>query len=412
MTEKVTLFWFDRNDTRIGILHAVGAIEHKEELRGDDTIEFWCEEVPTKYDRIVWRDFADEIWREHVVVSAIEEMGAAGAKVVARTSLCDLCGVYVELAKFVSYRPRRALPEVMGDLYPKRWNYEADQESGFIDALVYHMNGYDALHKIEVEGVVEYEPRIEVSRGGVTSRTIATCYDGRGRFNGARFVYGKNLTYCRRTLLDSEIYTALFGWGAGVPIYDSDGKLTGGYSSRISLEDAHVDIWGHKYGKKYIADEAAREEWGIPVEGTKVHRYGEVVFTDIDDASALYRQTDIALKSLKQPRVVYEANGAFLPDFCDAALGDRVYVVDTSESPEWTMRCRVVRRTRTFSDCGLDVSLGIGTVTPYTHYKLSAAKDAVTGVDNTRDPMVSSIGEVADDPFGGMRAPAHRVGAR
>ena len=87
MTERVTLFWFDRNDVRRGILHVSGGIEHKEELRGDDTIEFRCEEVPGKYDRLVWWDFADEVWREYVVVSVVEEMGEGVDKVVARTSL-------------------------------------------------------------------------------------------------------------------------------------------------------------------------------------------------------------------------------------------------------------------------------------------------------------------------------------
>lgn len=378
MTEKVTLFWFDRNDVRLGILHAVGGIEHKEELRGDDTIEFWCEEVPGKYDRIVWWDFADEVWREHVVVSVIEEMETTGSKVIARTSLCDLAAVYVEEARFVSFYPGRALPEIMGDLCPRRWNYEAEPERGRVSGLIYHMNGYDALHKMEEIGTAEYEARIDVAKGVVTSRTIVVKIGGRGSFNGARFVYGKNLTYCRKTLLDSEVYTALYGWGAGVPIFDSSGQATGGYTSRLSLENAHVDMWEHKYGKKYITDEAAREEWGIPVGDSKAHRFGEVVFTDIDDASTLFFQTKIALRDLVQPRVVYEANGAFLPDFVDAGLGDRVYVVDTTESPEWTMKCRVVRRTRVFSDWGRDVSLGIGTVTFYDFYKLSSALSAVT----------------------------------
>ena len=31
-----TLFWFDRADERIGILHPAGAVEHREELGGED----------------------------------------------------------------------------------------------------------------------------------------------------------------------------------------------------------------------------------------------------------------------------------------------------------------------------------------------------------------------------------------
>ena len=406
MTERVTLFWFDRNDVRRGILHVSGGIEHKEELRGDDTIEFRCEEVPGKYDRLVWWDFADEVWREHVVVSVVEEMGAGVAHVVARTSLCDLVAVYVEEFRLVDMRPRAAVPELLGDLYPKRWNIDIPEEHGRVSGLVYHMDGLAALHKIEVDGTVEFEPRIDVVKGGVRGRTIHMEMGGRGTYRGARFTYGKNLTYCRRTVLDSEVYTALYGWGVGLPIIDASGEFTGGYTRRLSLEDALVDLLGNKYGKKYVADEAARKQWGIPVGGEMVHRFGEVVFTDIAKPTSLKRQTEIALRSMVQPRVAYEANGALVEKGVEARLGDKVYVVDTSDVPEWTMKCRVVRRTRVFSDCGLDVSLGMGTVTPYTYRELSAAMGAVTDPDNTRDPVGSSYGEAAYDAFGGVRAPA------
>lgn len=58
------LWWFDRFDDRIGILPVVGELVHTEELNGEDTIEFETREVPTKGDRLLWRD--GETWREHV----------------------------------------------------------------------------------------------------------------------------------------------------------------------------------------------------------------------------------------------------------------------------------------------------------------------------------------------------------
>ena len=42
MGDKITLFWLDRNDVRLGFLHAIGPVTHREELRGDDAIEFYC----------------------------------------------------------------------------------------------------------------------------------------------------------------------------------------------------------------------------------------------------------------------------------------------------------------------------------------------------------------------------------
>ena len=90
-----TLFWFDRDDRRLGLLHPLSAVVHTEVLLEDDTIEFWCEEMPEKYDRILWRDPQDGRWREHVVVSVVEDMGIEGAKVIGRTCLCDFKAVYI-----------------------------------------------------------------------------------------------------------------------------------------------------------------------------------------------------------------------------------------------------------------------------------------------------------------------------
>ena len=90
-----TLFWFDRADERIGILHPAGAVEHREELGGEDVLSFPCLETPEKYDRILWRDPQDGRWREHVVVRTDEALGAA-CEVYAESSLCDLLGSYVE----------------------------------------------------------------------------------------------------------------------------------------------------------------------------------------------------------------------------------------------------------------------------------------------------------------------------
>ena len=48
-----TIFWYDRFDDRIGILPVVGELVHTEELNGEDTIEFECQEVPAKGDRLL-----------------------------------------------------------------------------------------------------------------------------------------------------------------------------------------------------------------------------------------------------------------------------------------------------------------------------------------------------------------------
>lgn len=381
MGGKVMLFWLDRNDVRLGFLHAIGPVTHREELRGDDSIEFYCKETPSKYDRILWRDPQGGAWHEHVVVQTTEDMGVEGCKVLARTSLVDAAAIYCEEMRFVLARPRAAVPRFLGELYPDRWNIDIP-DYGSVQTLIYHMNGYDALHKIEEDGRIEFESRIDVGDAGVLGRTVVMPEDGRGGYRGLRFTYEKGLSWCRRTVIDTNVYTALYGWGIGLPILNSDGDFTGGYTRRLTMEEALIDLHRNKYGKKYVTDETARQRWGIPVGNKKIHRFGEVVFTDITDPTRLMTATKAALKRVNQPKVVYEANAAYLDGGIDAVLGDKVTVTDTSESPAWVLRCRVVRRERAMSEFGVDTSLDMGTVTPFGAYELEDIVADVTEGEN------------------------------
>ena len=90
-----TLYLFGRFDERLGILPAVGGIVHAEEIGGEDTIEFDCLSAPDKGERLLWRDPAEGVWREHVVVRTDEPLGAP-AHVYAESSLCELLGDFIE----------------------------------------------------------------------------------------------------------------------------------------------------------------------------------------------------------------------------------------------------------------------------------------------------------------------------
>ena len=108
-----TLYLFDRFDERLGILPAVGAVTHVEELGGEDTIEFDCLMAPEKGERLLWRDPTDGVWREHVVVRTEEPLGGP-AHVYAESSLCELLGDFVEEIQLVSKTAQQALASVLG----------------------------------------------------------------------------------------------------------------------------------------------------------------------------------------------------------------------------------------------------------------------------------------------------------
>jgi phage minor structural protein len=66
---------------------------------------------------------------------------------------------------------------------------------------------------------------ITVAGGRVASRSVRFKAQLRS-WKGLRFTYGKNMAGCTRTVLEQDVYTALYGFGAGLPVTDEDGRYT------------------------------------------------------------------------------------------------------------------------------------------------------------------------------------------
>ena len=177
-----TLYLFDRFDERLGILPAVGAVTHVEELGGEDTVEFDCALAPEKGERLLWRDPTDGVWREHVVVRTDEPLGAP-AHVYAESSLCELLGDFVEEEQLVAKTASEALAAVLAHT---RWAV-GDVGVGATErgCLLYHVNALAALRRVEEVWGGEAEAVIAVSGGRVSSRTV-NLPARRGEWRGAR----------------------------------------------------------------------------------------------------------------------------------------------------------------------------------------------------------------------------------
>lgn len=219
-----TLWLLDRFDERLGALPVLGDLTHTEELGGEDTLEFSCEQVPAKGDRLLWRDPEDGRWREHAVVRTDEDAGGA-ARVYAESSLSELLGDFVEEAQLVGKTATEALGAV---LMLTRWRLgEVDAGDARRSCLLYHMNALAALWRIEEVWAGELECEIAVGARRVEGRTLHL--RGRvGAWRGARLTYGVNAAAIRRTVLEDEVFTALYGYGKGLPVLDEEGAHTGG----------------------------------------------------------------------------------------------------------------------------------------------------------------------------------------
>lgn len=381
-----TLYLFDRFDERLGILPAVGGITHVEEVGGEDTIEFDCLAAPEKGERLLWRDPADGVWHEHVVVRTDEPLGAP-AHVYAESSLCELLGDFVEEAQLVAKTASEALAAALA---PTRWAVgdvgTGDAERG---CLLYHVNALAALRRVEEVWGGEAEAAISVSGGRVSARTV-NLPARRGAWRGARFSYGKTLAACTRTVLEDEVFTALYGYGKGLPIYDEQGVATGGFTRRLTFGSVNNDV-------NWVGDDAARQTWGRPDGlGGKVHRFGHVVFPDCEDASELKALTLAALAAACEPRVSYEVDVAAVDGGASVRLGDDVAVVDDSRVPAWHLRARCVRRVRELGEGAPSVRLTLGSV-ERTAWAASADVAArVTAVEETAATASDTVASYED----------------
>lgn len=368
-----TLYLFDRFDERLGILPAVGGIVHAEEIGGEDVIEFDCLSAPEKGERLLWRDPADGVWREHVVVRTDEPLGAP-AHVYAESSLCELLGDFVEEVQLVGKTAAEALAAVLAET---RWAV-GDVGVGATErgCLLYHVNALAALRRVEEVWGGEVEAVITVAGGRVSARTVRLPVR-RGTWRGARFAYGKTLAACMRTVLEDEVFTALYGYGKGLPVYDEQGAPTGGYTRRLTFGSVNG-------GVNWVGDEEARLVWGRPDgAGGKAHRFGHVVFPDCEDASELKALTLAALGAACTPRVSYEVDVAAVDGGAGVRLGDDVAVIDSSREPAWHLSARCVRRVRGFGEGAPAVRLTLGSVERTTWAASADVAARVTAVEET-----------------------------
>lgn len=378
------LWWFDRFDDRIGILPVAGELVHTEELNGEDTIEFETREAPAKGDRLLWHD--GETWREHVVVRTDEPLEGL-CSVYAESSLCELLDDFIEEEHLVNRTAAQALGTALSH---SRFTVGLCDLSVTGSCVLYHVNALWAVRRVAEVWGGEVTSAITVTDGRVTSRSIRL-EEQKGYWRGLRFTYGKNMAGCTRTVLEQDVYTALYGFGAGLPLTDEDGRYTGGYRRKLTFGEVNG-------GVNWVGDEQARLVWGRwnADRTAKVHSFGQVVFSDCDDPVKLLALTRKALVDAVQPKVSYEVDVAAL-DGGEADLGDTVAVIDSSRTPEWRLKARVVKRVRTFGDAVI-CRVTIGTVQPVDYSVTSslaadvaALQDDVAGIDGNLSVATSTV---------------------
>ena len=380
-----TMHVFDRWGARKGVAVPCSEVVHTGDLEGVDALAFETMDPVMKGDRLLWCDGGE--WREHEVssVSASTE-GAVAVK--AEGSVCELSGDYIEQQYLSKAGAAQAFSSALAGT---RWVPEVeDGVDATVTCWLYHADVLSAVRKLAQMMGLELQPVIEVSELGVDRRVLHVT-ERIGGWRGARFDYGRNLLACRRTVLSDKVKTALYGYGAGLPVYDDEGTWHGGYSRKLTLSSVNS-------GVNWVGNEGSREIWGRPsVDGSgKEHVFGEAVFPDCEDPEELLRLTLDELARVSVPKVSYEVDAACLDGNCPG-LGDDVLVTDPI-LPGGRALERCIRRERRF-EMGMRCALVLGEKAPDMHSEVEGLAMRLDAMEDAIRDMSSEVAVIGSEVF-------------
>ncbi len=259
------LFPFDAGKTiingqRVGFLDALGVYQVFE-VRTVRTME------PDHYQ---------EITAEHIVISELTDEHFAGEDVTDITAQAALTKL------------------LTGTL----WSVGNVSATGTSSADLGMSSVWENIRRVEANWNVYILPRVTVSATGITGRYL-DIVPAAGTWRGLRLSIDKNADEMGIIIDDTELTTALFGYGR------STGEA-GGKKTALQFGDvvwtATADHPAKPKGQLYIEDPAATAAYGR--NGRK--RFGFYQNGDITDANVLLQKTWETLKTCNSPRVTVD----------------------------------------------------------------------------------------------------------
>lgn len=211
---------------------------------------------------------------------------------------------------------------------------------GYVDGLTINGNMsfyYISVRQALVKLIESYACEFKVRYTFVENKIIGRYIDLNQRFGrktGHQFEYGSNILNVTYEESSDEVVTALIGRGKGEQSTDESGEATGGYGRRIQFKDV---VWSvskgdpvdKPAGQNYVANETARNIYGLHQNGVIKHRFGVYTNEDIEDPVELLKATYKELQRLSVPIVTFKANLLDLANAIeqDIWIGDSVGIV-------------------------------------------------------------------------------------
>lgn len=211
---------------------------------------------------------------------------------------------------------------------------------GNVDGLTINGNMsfyYISVRQALVKLIESYACEFRVRYTFVENKIIGRYIDLNQRFGrktGHQFEYGSNILNITYEESSDEVVTALIGRGKGEQSTDESGEATGGYGRRIQFKDvswsvSKGDPVDKPTGQNYVANETARNIYGLHQNGEIKHRFGVYTNEDIEDPVELLKATYKELQRLSVPIVTFKANLFDLANAIeqDIWIGDSVGIV-------------------------------------------------------------------------------------
>ena len=239
--------------------------------------------------RILFQDPATDDWKCYEIrtCSFHSEEGyiQITAEDIAISELTD-CH-YPNKTEFTNKTAGQALTTVLSGT---GWSVGTNTASNTSSGDVTRGSVWNAVNLIQKNWNVYIMPRVTVGASGITAKVL-DILPAEGVWRGLRLSINKNMTDPVVTYDDSELYTALYGYGA-----TSDGSETTFASVVWSATSSHP---AKPSGQKYIEDPAKTALYGR--NGTP--RFGYYQNTAITDGATLLQKTWEVLKTCCDPKI-------------------------------------------------------------------------------------------------------------
>lgn len=333
------LWTCDRWEAYKGPIKTLFECEDTREVNGENALSITTLARLDKGDRLVWRDLKGR-WHENIVDGVEEKRASAG---ILYTYYCptsaqiELLGDYLEDKRPYDVSAYAALASALSS---SRWQVGTVADLGQAGTNFYHTNAWAAIHDVADTWGGELSFEIQVSGTKVTARRVCMAKQV-GEDNGKRFTYAKDLVSVKRSVDEGNVCTALYGYGKSLQTADEDGNLTGGYDRKLTFG-------GVNGGQNWVGSADALARWGRPDgKGGKAHVFGDVEFSDCEDAAELKKLTEAQLAKSCVPTVSYTVDAVALArageGFEGADEGDLVTVVDKVYDPPLRVRTRITK---------------------------------------------------------------------